>query len=151
MNLTLTALDNPDMSAIRQVLGDHGLTPEGIFLSGPFTFETSYLGPEATSFYGQIFQTEPDTALCRLVFELAVAGPLLVSVSPGPPHLVICGNGIDVRDVTDESVPPWLEVIAVVDTPEELERALRGGWEKFRSTFGDRYWSRSAWQNPDGV
>lgn len=146
VDLTLTALDTPDLPAIRRVLHKHRLAPSGIFLAGslidnrPLTFESSYLGPEATSFYGQIFQTEPGPQLCRLVFELAVAGPLLVSVSPGPPHLVVCGDGIDVRDVTDESVPPWLEVVAVVDTPSELERALTGEWGEFRSTFGDRYW-----------
>lgn len=133
-------MDVPDLPAIRRVLDSHGLKPDGIFLTGPYTFETSYLGPEARSFYGQIFQAEPGAELAELVFELAVAGPLLVSVSPGPPHLVVCGGSIDVEEVTDESVPPWLEVVAVVDKPAQLLQALSGEWEKYRSTFGDRYW-----------
>lgn len=152
LTLALVALDTPerpdgpDVAGIRAVLQRHGLRSDGrIGLIGPplgpATFETSYLGPEARSFYGQIFSARPDAALSELVFELAVAGPLLLTVAPGPPHIVVCGSGFAAEDVTDESVPPWLEVVAIVDKPTELHAALTGGWRPFRSTFADRYWT----------
>lgn len=146
LNLTLTALEPPDLADIRAILTKHGLSCDGgIHLSSPAlgeaSFETSYLGEEARSFYGQIFRAEPtNDTLLELVFDLAVAGPLLVTVAPGPPHIVVCGDAFAVEDVTDESVPPWLEVVVVVDKPAELGHALRGGWLDYRSTFADRYW-----------
>lgn len=145
LNLTLTTLEHPDLSAIRTVLTHHGLHSEGgITLTGPqldsATFETSYLGPGARSFYGQIFEAEPDPALSELVFALAVAGPLLVTVDPAPPHIIVCGKSFAAADVVDESIPPWWEVVVFVDTPAELSEALDGGWRRYRSTFADRYW-----------
>lgn len=146
LNLTLTALDTPDLPGIRAVLRRHGMSSDGgIHLTNPnlgsASFETSYLGEEATSFYGQIFGADPaNEALLALVFELSTAGPLLLTVDPGPPHIAVCGHAFDVEDVTDESVPPWLEVVVVVDTPAELGEVLRGGWRDYRSTFADRYW-----------
>lgn len=144
--LNLVALDPPDLARIRAVLAGYGLSTDGRYLSGPLidaflpAFETSYLGASARSFYGQLFRFRPTPRNCELLYDLAVAGPLLITCEPGPPHIVACGGRFDVRDLTDESVPPECEVIASVDKPAELYEALCGIIEPYRSTFGDRYW-----------
>lgn len=146
VDITLTALRAPDMPAIRAVLDSFGLTQSGLHLSGPRidahldAFETSWLGPGARGFYGQLFGVRPHREVCALLFALAGAGPLLMTCSPGPPHIVVRSGTFDIADVTDESVPPWLEVVCVVSSPAELADALGGTVEPYRSTFADRYW-----------
>ncbi|MDO5454134.1 MAG: hypothetical protein Q4F37_03985 [Corynebacterium sp.] len=144
--LTFTALEAPaDVPAVREVLAAHGLAaPEhGPLLvdersGAPSSFEASFLGPGATTFYGTLFHASPDDA--ELAYGLAAAGGLLITAAPGPPHIIVCGGTHDAVDVTDESVPPWLEIICFVDSPAELREALGGGWRRHRSPFADRYW-----------
>lgn len=144
--LTFTALDSPaDVPAIRAVLDRHGLAVPD---RGPVlidkhrgrlrSLESSYLGPGAETFYGTLFHATPADA--ELVYDLAAEGNLLVTVTPGPPHILICGGTHTASDVTDESIPPWLEIICFVNSPTQLSEALSGGWQRHRSPFADRYW-----------
>lgn len=147
VDLTLTALERPNLAAIRRVLSAYALTQRGLYLTGPLiddhvdAFETSWLGDEARSFYGQLYGVVPHAVICGLLFDLAGAGPLLLTCSPGPPHIVMRDGTFEIADVTDESVPPWLEVVCVVATPAELREVLTGTIRPYRSTFADRYWS----------
>lgn len=149
-HLTLVPLDeDPDLPAIRATLTGAGLewghgillrTPEGatpVIGGDPLSFEVSWLGDGARSFYGQIHDAALNPAQCALIHRLATRGNLLLAPAPGPPHLVVCGGTHEAEDVHDESAPPWLEVVCFVDTPEQLHEALHGGWPTYRSTFLD--------------
>lgn len=151
LNLTLVPVaEDPDLSALRRVLAAHGLhqSGESVLLSdaagqlpvvggATLHFDASWLGAGARSFYGQIFQSFPNQALCRLIFDLATAGRLVLVPDFGPPHLIVCGRTHEPAAVHNEWAPPWLEEICFVDTPAALHRVLHGDWESFRSTFLD--------------
>ncbi|AWB81516.1 hypothetical protein C3B44_03395 [Corynebacterium yudongzhengii] len=107
IDLTLRATDAADMPAIRAVLDAHQVQADGLYLHAPGidgVFESSYLG--SASFYGQLFGITPSPAACSLLFDLAVAGPLIITCEPGPPQIVLCGAGIEPAEVVDESIPP---------------------------------------------
>lgn len=146
VTLSLIAVEcSPDLPAIRTCLTAHGLSADnGPFLVGEgwegLAFETSWIGTGARSFYGEIYNTAANTEVCELVFDLASSGRLVVTVAPGPPHLIVCGHTHLPADVQDESIPPGVEEVCFVDSPAQLYEALHGGWEKYRSGFADRYW-----------
>lgn len=151
LNLTLVPVaEDPDLPALRRSLIAHDLhqSAESSRLHGAagrpplidgatLHFEASWFGAGARSFYGQIFQSPVSPALCRLVFDLATAGRLVVVPDFGPPHLIVCGRTHEPAEVHNEWVPPWLEEICFVDTPAALYRVLQGDLAPFRSTFMD--------------
>lgn len=154
MNLSLVPIDeDPDLPAIRTVLARHGILGEQRWLcrefgGGEMHFEASWLGAEARSFYGQIFRAELNPAQCALLFELAVAGNLVLTPETGPPHLLVCGDTHSPEEVHNETVPPWLEEICFLDSARQLHDCLHGGWRSFRSTHLDQgtIWGpRSRW------
>ena len=138
--LILVALElAPDLAGIRVVLDRWNLTPGGSdpllhapdgtlpVIGGEATaIESSWLGAGASSVYLQIHGISANEQQCRLIFELATAGRLILGVEPGPPHLVVCGGTHDPETVIDDTRPPELETVCFVDTWEELHRALSG-------------------------
>jgi len=138
--LILVALEHtPDLAGVRTVLDRWGLAPSVTdpllhapdgrlpVLGGEATaIETSWLGAGATSVYLQVHGIAATEEQCRLIFELATAGRLILGVEPGPPHLVVCGGTHEAEIVVDDTRPPELETVCFVDTWEQLHRALNG-------------------------
>lgn len=166
-SLTLVPLEeDPDLPAIRRILAAAGLSPgtrtpllvdaagnPPLMGGQELAFESSWLGEGARSFYGQIYNAALTEEQCALIYELAVAGNLVLAPDGGPPHLVVCGRTHEPDEVHDESAPPWLEIVCFVDSAEELHRALHGGWKPFRSTFLDQgtIWGpREEWPTDEG-
>ncbi|MGP6172752.1 hypothetical protein [Corynebacterium sp. A21] len=154
MNLSLVPIaEDPSLPAIRAVLANHGLLRTEVLLCTEFGgarmyFESSWLGEGARSFYGQLFGAELNQAQCHLIYELAVAGNLVLVPDFGPPHLIVCGGTHEPDEVHNETVPPWLEEICFVSSAAELHRCVHGEWELFRSTFldeGTMWGPRSDW------
>ncbi|AGF72968.1 hypothetical protein [Corynebacterium halotolerans] len=166
-SLTLVPVEeDPDLDEIRRIFATHGLssgtrTPLLVDAAGnpprmggqELAFESSWLGEGARSFYGQIYNAALNEQQCALIYELAVAGNLVLAPDGGPPHLVVCGRTHEPDEVHDESAPPWLEVVCFVDSADELHRALHGRWEPFCSTHLDRgtIWGpRAEWPTDEG-
>lgn len=143
MNLSLVPIaEDPSLPGIRAVLTRHGLLRDEVLLCSEFGgskmyFEASWLGVGARSFYGQIFGADVTQPQCDLIYELAMAGNLVLVPDFGPPHLIVCGHTHDPDEVHNETVPPWLEEICFVSSATELHRCLHGEWESFRSVFLD--------------
>lgn len=146
--LVLAAPEGPDlqsMDELRGVLDRYELqvgrndpllrTQDGALpvIGGETTaVESSWLGAGAHTPYLQVHGVSANQKQCDLLFELAVAGRLLIGVEPGPPHAIICGEGLDPEDLVDTSRPPWLDVYCQVSSAEQLHECLQGDVETYR-------------------
>lgn len=151
MDITLASW-GPASRDIRDILHSFSLSQEGIFLEGTIlhtsntVVETSFLADPERGVYLQFFGVEPtNSELIQLIFTLTDQAGLLLTVAPGPPHIITTPAGPKVEDITDANAPPWLEVVCVVDKPTDLARALNDEWKQYRSTYADKWWHM-----PDG-
>lgn len=146
--LVLAAPEGPDphsVDQLRGILDRAGLevghndpllrTPAGALpiIGGEITaVESSWLGEGAHTPYLQVHGVSANLEQCGLLFDLAVAGRLLIGVEPSPPHAIICGEGLDPADLVDISRPPWLDIYCQVTSAEQLHDCLHGDVETYR-------------------
>lgn len=125
--LVLAAAEGPDpggVAKLRELLESHGLQPDSMLnlpvIGGEVTpIESAWLGPGAHTPYFQVHGISANLAQCRLLFDVAVTGRLLIGVEPGPPHAIICAGALDPEDYFEDPGEYCL-----VDTPEQLHECL---------------------------
>jgi hypothetical protein len=118
-----------------QIASDDGITVELYSggLDGGRPFEGCNLEVHAFS-----------VGLCRLVLDLARAGRLTISSDGEPDAVILTGEAQRAELPADVADHPK---VMVCRTPEELEAALDGGFEKWRE-FRDSACGRSSEDDP---